>query len=96
MDKKIKKELKALAHHLNPVVMTGTHGLTPGVHQEIEVALEAHELIKLRVNAGDREARDAMIVDILKQHQAELIQQIGHTVTIYREASDEDDQEYDD
>ena len=92
MDKKIKKDLKALAHHLNPVVMTGAQGLTPGVHQEIEVALLAHELIKLRVNAGDRDARDAMIADIIEKHHAELIQQIGHTVTIYREKPEEDDE----
>lgn len=91
MDKKIKKELKGLAHHLNPVVMTGAQGLTAGVHQEIEVALQAHELIKLKINAGDRVERDQMIADILEHHNAELIQKIGHTITIYREAEDEDD-----
>jgi RNA-binding protein len=90
MDKKIKKELKGLAHHLNPVVMTGSQGLTPAVHAEIEVALEAHELIKIKVNAADRDERAVMIEKIIDEHNAELIQQIGHTVTIYRESTSED------
>ncbi len=85
MEPKTKKQLKAKAHHLNPVVLTGAQGLTPSVHQEIEVALEAHELIKIRVNAGDRKERDAMIDTIIEEHNAELIQKIGHTITIYRE-----------
>lgn len=88
MDKKVKKDLKAKAHHLTPVIITGNQGLTPAVHQEIEVALEAHELIKLRLNASDRDARQEMIEAILCQHGAELIQQIGHTITIYREPED--------
>ncbi len=88
MDKKTKKDLKAQAHHLNPVIITGNQGLTPAVHQEIDMALDAHELIKLRLNAGDRDARQEMIEAILSQHDAELIQQIGHTITIYRESTD--------
>ena len=85
MDNKIKKELKAVAHHLKPVVITGNDGLSAGVHQEIDVALEAHELIKIRVNAGARDERDAMIQAIVDHHKATLIQQIGHTIAIYRE-----------
>lgn len=84
----MKKTLKSSAHHLNPVVLTGAQGLTPGVHHEIEVALEAHELIKMKITAPDRAARTAMIDLILKTHHAELIQEIGHTITIYREAKE--------
>lgn len=84
MDKKTKKSLKALAHHLDPVVMTGANGLTPGVQQEIDIALTAHELIKLKLNAGDKTERQAMRDAILNEHNAELIQEIGHTITIYR------------
>ena len=65
--------------------MTGSHGLTPAVHQEIDIALTAHELIKIKLNANDRAERQAMLADILDTHQADLIQKIGHTVTIYRE-----------
>ncbi len=88
MDKKLKKELKGHAHHLNPVVLTGAQGLTAGVHQEIDVALNAHELIKIKVNAANRDERAKMIETIVKEHQAELIQEIGHTITIYRQASE--------
>lgn len=88
MENKLKKQLKGMAHHLNPVVMTGDKGLTPAVHQEIEVALEAHALIKLKLNTADRDARRTMIEAILAEHKAELVQQIGHTVTIYREPTD--------
>lgn len=91
-DKKTKKHLKSMAHHLNPVVMTGAQGLTEGVHQEIEVALDAHALIKLKINAGDRDERDAMIATILERHHAELIQKIGHTITIYREPAEGDEE----
>lgn len=90
MDKKVKKSLKALAHHLDPVVMTGANGLTPGVLQEIDVALSAHELIKIKLNAGDKADRHAMRDAILAEQHAELIQEIGHTITIYREKLDKD------
>lgn len=88
MDKKVKKTLKGLAHHLSPVVITGANGLTSGVQEEIEVALTAHELIKIKLNASDKSERQTMRDEILSAHDAELIQEIGHTITIYREAPD--------
>jgi RNA-binding protein len=86
MDNKTKKKLKSAAHHLNPVVIVGAQGLTPAVHQEIEIALESHQLIKLRLNAENREARQALMKGILDEHHAELIQKIGSTMTIYRQS----------
>ena len=88
MDNKQKKELKSLAHHLKPVVITGNNGMTPSVNQEIEVALNAHELIKLRINTSNKEERDAIVAEMLVTHRAELIQKIGHTITIYRKNHD--------
>ena len=55
-----RRELRAAAHHLHPVVAIGQHGLTPAVLHEIDVALKAHELVKLRVSSGDRAERDAL------------------------------------
>ena len=52
--------LKALAHQRNPVVMIGNNGLTEAVLREIAINLAAHELIKIRVQGDDREARVAM------------------------------------
>lgn len=71
------------AHHLNPVVQIGHKGLTNAVHQEIAAALEAHELIKIQVNAADREMREHMIEEICIAHDAEKIQTIGHMLVIY-------------
>ena len=82
------RTLKAKAHSLNPVVMLGQHGLTEAVHAEIDNALTKHELIKIRVNAEDRTVRQQYIEQIVAQHQAELIQTIGHIMVIYRKRPD--------
>ena len=84
MNNDLKKLLKSRAHALKPVVITGQQGVTPAVLNEIDLALEHHELIKVRVNAADRENRQAMIQDILAASSAELIQSIGHIIAIYR------------
>jgi hypothetical protein len=55
-----RRELRARAHHLHPVVMVGHHGLTPAVLHEIDAALSAHELIKVRVFSDDRSEREAL------------------------------------
>jgi len=78
------KHLKRLAHHLAPVVIVGQHGLTEGVLNEVAVSLEAHELIKVKVNAADREEREAMLAAIAASASAELVQRIGHVAVFYR------------
>ncbi len=88
MNQTIKKHLKQKAHSLSPVVILGGNGLTEGVHGEIEVALQAHELIKIRVNADDREQRKQLTQQICEKHKAELIQAIGHIIAIYRQRQD--------
>ena len=84
------KLLKQQAHSLNPVVLLGAKGLTEAVQQEINVALEAHELIKIRVNALDKAERMDMITQICSVQKAELIQQIGHLAVIYRKRAKKD------
>ncbi len=78
------KTLITKAQQLKPVVLIGTNGLTEQVHKEIESALAAHELIKIRVNAENRELRDEMCTAILAQHEATKIKQIGHVLAIYK------------
>ncbi|MES9843725.1 MAG: ribosome assembly RNA-binding protein YhbY [Candidatus Sedimenticola sp. PURPLELP] len=78
-----KRHLKGLAHSLKPVVMVGQHGLTDGVFNELEIALDVHELIKVRVNAGDREERKEMLVALCEKSGAELVQSIGHIAVLY-------------
>jgi RNA-binding protein len=84
----LKKFLKAKAHALKPVVITGQHGITPAVLNEINLALDHHELIKVRVNAADRDERTEMVEEIVRATGAELIQAIGHVITIYRKNPD--------
>ncbi len=59
-----RRHLKALAHPLNPVVMIGNNGLTDAVMREIAINLDAHELIKIRVQGDDREVRVALLEQI--------------------------------
>lgn len=87
----LKLELRKQAHHLKPVVIIGNNGLTEAVQLEIERALLAHELIKIKINAGDKDERLGMITTICDERQAELIQIIGRTATIYRENDDHTD-----
>lgn len=83
-----KRHLKALAHHRKPVVIVGDGGVTPAVMHEILLALDHHELIKIRVNAEDRETREAIIAGICAGSEAVLVQRIGHIATLFRRNSD--------
>lgn len=85
-----KKQLKQMAHALVPVVILGAKGLTDAVQAEINHALDAHELIKIRVNAIDKESRNEMIDSICTQQQADLVQAIGHLAVIYRKRQKKD------
>jgi RNA-binding protein len=82
------KFLRARAHGLKPVVITGQAGLSAAVLNEISLALDHHELIKVRVNAPDRETRQQMIEHICTALTAERIQTIGHIATLYRVSPD--------
>ncbi len=84
MEAKQKRRLKARAHALKPVVLLGQRGLTDAVLAEIDHALRAHELIKVRVNADDRQARQDMVRTICERLHAEAVQLLGHVVTLYR------------
>lgn len=79
----VKKKLKAEAHPLNPVVIIGQAGLTAAVINEINVALDAHELIKVRIRA-ERDDRSLIRAQICTDTGAELIQSIGQIAVLYR------------
>lgn len=78
--------LRALGHHLHPVVMIGSHGLTEAVLREIEVNLNAHELIKIKVFGDDRAQRIQMMQDICGKTGAAPVHHIGKQLVIYRAA----------
>lgn len=86
-----RRELRARAHHLQPVVMISDAGLTPAVEREIEANLKSHELIKIRVLGDDREARAALVEAICEATDAQPVQHIGKVLVIYRpNPADED------
>lgn len=89
MDTSFKKTLKAQAHHLKPVVLLGAKGLTDAVVAETDIALNAHELIKVKINGAEKEDRIAMANSLCQQLSADLVQMIGNTAIIYRKKQEE-------
>lgn len=82
------RNLKTKAQHLHPIVIIGNNGLTEQIHHEIDIGLVAHELIKVRVNAENRDDRKTMIDKIAQTASATIVQTIGHVLVLYR-ANDE-------
>ena len=80
--------LRGQAHGLRAILQVGGKGVSPALVAEIDNALEHHELIKLKIAAEDREARDAMIGELAKRTDAALVQRIGHTAILYRPSKD--------
>lgn len=78
-----KKKLKAQTHLLKPVVMIGNSGLTPAVIKEINLALDTHELIKVKIRA-ERDERSVIRTQICTETNAELIQSIGQIAVFFR------------
>lgn len=79
-----RRDLRARAHHLDPVVSIAGNGLTESVLKEIDVALKAHELIKIRVYGDDREARIAYLQTICRDLGCEAVQSIGKLLVVFR------------
>lgn len=79
-----KRYLRGLAHPLNPVVLMGARGLTSAVLAEIEQALNDHELVKVKLNAGDRAQRARDVTHIRNETGADLVQRVGNIACLYR------------
>ena len=80
--------LRGQAHGLKALMQVGGKGVTPALVAELDQILERHELVKVKVGAEDREARDEMIAELAGQTGAALVQRIGHTATLYRPAKE--------
>ena len=80
------KRLRAEGHRLalKPVVIIGQKGLTESLHQEIDKALDHHELIKLRIPALDKPGKRELSQVICSKHKAQLVESIGGVIVIYR------------
>jgi RNA-binding protein len=79
-----RKEHRAQAHHLHPVVMIGNDGVTAAVKKEIDLALNSHGLIKVRVFSDDRAAREATFAALADEFSAAPIQHIGKLLVLWR------------
>ena len=79
-----KKFLRGRGHQLKPLIMVGDAGLSRSLLAEFESTLEHHELLKVRVRAGDRDTRDEIIASLCQQGRAELVQRIGNVALVYR------------
>jgi len=88
LTEKQKQHLRGLGHKLKPVVMIGNAGYTPAVRNELDASLTRHELLKIRVSIGDREARDELIGRLCEDSTAQLVQRIGNIALLYRRNPD--------
>ena len=79
-----RKEQRSAAHHLDPVVLIGGDGLTPAVTREVDLALNSHGLIKVRVFSDDRAAREAMLAKLTHDLGAAPIQHLGKLLILWR------------
>lgn len=78
-----KRFLRGMTHHINPVVMVGDKGLTENVLEELEVALNHHELIKVKLRT-DRDTRRDQSKEIAEKFAAEIVHQIGQVTCFFR------------
>lgn len=79
-----RKNLRSQAHHLDPVVMIGSDGLSAAVRRELEAALAAHGLIKVRVFSDSREQRQALLAEAAAALGAAPVQHIGKLLVLWR------------
>lgn len=79
-----KRFLRELAHGLKPIVTVGQRGVTESLVRELDGALSHHELVKVKVSAGDRMERDAEIAALLDATGAQAVHRVGHVVSLYR------------
>lgn len=84
LTEKQKKHLRREAHARKPIMAVGDHGLSKAFLEELDTTLEHHELLKIRVRAGDRDERDETIARIVEQTRAVLVSRVGNVAAIYR------------
>lgn len=91
-----RKDKRGQAHHLDPVVMIGADGLTDAVRREVDSALKAHGLIKVRMFSDDRAEREAALAALADTLQAAPVQHIGKLLVLWRPPVDKDKAERED
>lgn len=79
-----KRHLRSLAHGLKPVILMGAKGVSDALIAELGIALDRHELVKVKLSGEDREARDAAIDQLTAATGAALVQRIGNMAVLFR------------
>ena len=79
-----RKYLRGLAHGRSVIVQIGQNGWSEGVTRELDGALSAHELVKVRARVGDREERDQLLERLATETRSTLVQRIGNVGVFYR------------
>lgn len=78
-----KKKLRGLGHKLKPVIIVGAGGLSDALLDEFDRSLAHHELMKVKLNVGDRETRDRMIAALCERSHAALVQRVGNIALLF-------------
>jgi len=81
------KQLRAIGHKLKPVVTVGTNGLSESVVAEIDAVLERHELVKIKLAAGDRTRKRAVIEELCERTGATVVHSVGNIILVLRRAA---------
>ncbi|WP_370979979.1 YhbY family RNA-binding protein [Agaribacterium sp. ZY112] len=81
------KSYRNIGHDLKPVVTISENGLSEGVQNELDRALTDHELVKVKLAIGDREARKTICAEAASKAGAEIVQEIGKVALMYRESN---------
>ncbi|HQV48335.1 MAG: ribosome assembly RNA-binding protein YhbY [Dokdonella sp.] len=79
-----KRYLRGLAHSLSPVILLGQKGVSPSLIAELKLALDHHELLKVRLSGADKEERAAQLAALVEASGAEIVQLIGHTASLWK------------
>ncbi|MET0985327.1 MAG: YhbY family RNA-binding protein [Steroidobacteraceae bacterium] len=88
LNEKQRKYLRSLAHGRDPIVMIGQSGLSKAVTHELDTALTAHELVKVRARVGDRDERDLLLDKLATETGSELVQRIGNVGVFFRQRAE--------
>lgn len=84
LDNATLKRLKGIGHELKPIVMIGNNGVTPAIIEEINRALNDHELIKVRLSAGSKDEREALAAELAQETDSTMIHSIGRMALLLR------------
>ena len=80
--------LRGLAHQTNAVILLGNRGATAAVVKELDLALDHHELVKVKLSGGDKDERQAQMAALTDGTRSERVHQVGHTVLLFRRNAD--------